>query len=1158
MFGSFREKNSANRQLAGADSAKVSGHAGIATLVERAPRLRIAALFATMIVSSGLGVLTFFALNSAYGAFLGSTTISTTDGVFTDWGTTGSPVSGSANVADLSDDKAPQPQLDLERFWVGFSTADGTAPITDNLVENFYFRVDTADIDGTLDSNFNIQLNLGAGDAGTADHLIQLRAGEDGVDNPEVEIVLFQYNLPYPNIGAFTTGAITEKVANVSFGIAAQDANATGAIHKHDATKYGFEVKIPISWFSSAAPDYGGQFEDDGSGSNSVVTSIFTSTGTLGSVGTPKNVINDADGNTVATVTLTATGGTETVSLIVTKLDFATSTQSIVAGSASTVITAETQDEIGARAVDSDTSIKYSSDSVFGSFSATVNGTYTTTLTLTQSADTKTTSVFYKDTVSGTPTITAAEDPANSPDWTNATQALTITPGPLTSVSHTPDTSGAETVEDQAFVFTTTNPIPIDGKIVLTFPSGFAVSSGSATTLVRENFSGTASVTNISGQAVTITQAGGSILSAGSGVTLVLNNVKNPVAATITGTYLIKTTISGGTTIDQFTGVRSIPSFVTNISSAPVVNVGQTKSATVNITSSVLPVFPRGATANITSGFKNNLTLPRGATVAISSTLAPNFPRSSTATLTETFVLAPGKAGFDTVTLSQTSQNALKSLPSQSIDSGSALKNTTTFGRSSTATLVPTGLLGFPRGATANVSAAFRTALVSKPSPGIGATSEVRSNANFPRAATATVSDTVAPSFLRSATANISDTFAPSFGRGATVNITSSVLPTFPRGATANITTTFLPKFPRSATANVSNSVSTSVVQVGVENVRDTSTLAQSAVLGFPRSATSNISSTVAPSFPRAATANISSTFEPSFPRAATANISASFLPKFPRAATANISDTVVPSFAKAAKTNISDTFAPKFPRASSATLRDSHTLAVVKISALTETNVQPEILVAGEVGNVDVAFTLANALPANGKIVITLPAGFTVSSGAATAIGLAGTSFDGTETVTVSGNVITITRSGGSSLNAGTNVTIQLTNIKNPTSAGSTGTYAIKTTNSGGTTIDQDNAVASDTITSSAAQKKPTPNAGVSITHGGSSSEMLLGATQTHTFTVAHNGSDNASTVTFTASLPTKVSLVSAATTQGSCSGTTKVTCALGAMGATRALPSR
>ena len=134
-----------------------------------------------MIVSSGLWVVTFFALSSVYGAFLRFATISITDGVFTDWGTTGSPVSEPANIADLADASSPQPNRNLERFWVGLSAADGTATTTGNLIENFFFRVDTADTDGTIDANFNIQLNQGAGAAGTADHLIQVRAGQDGV-----------------------------------------------------------------------------------------------------------------------------------------------------------------------------------------------------------------------------------------------------------------------------------------------------------------------------------------------------------------------------------------------------------------------------------------------------------------------------------------------------------------------------------------------------------------------------------------------------------------------------------------------------------------------------------------------------------------------------------------------------------------------------------------------------------------------------------------------------------------------------------------------------------------------------------------------------------------------------------------------------------------
>ena len=1316
IFGPFRRKNTAGRPLPSSDAIEKAGSGFVA---DHAPLIRVATLVVTMVASASLAVVTFLALNAVYAAFLSSATISITDGVFTDWGTTGSPVAGSANVADLSDGSpAPQPSLNLERFWVGFSTADGTLPTTGNLVENFYFRVDTADTDGTLDSNFNIQLNLDAGAAGTADHLIQLRAGEDAVDNPEVEIVLFEYDLPYPNVGAFTTGNITVKVANVTFTGATTDTNATGAIHKHDATKYGFEVKIPISWFSSSAPDYGGKFEADGSGSSSVVTSIFTSTGSLGSVGTPKDVISDADGNTVATVTLTATGGTDSVSLIVTKIGFTTSTQSIVAGSASTVITAQTQDAIGARAVGSDTTIKYSSDSAFGSFSATANGTYTTTLSVTQTADTKTTSVFYKDTVSGTPTITAAEDPAASPDWTNATQAQTVTPGPLTSVTLTPSTSAAEVVEDQTFVFVTTNPIPIDGKIVLTFPTGFTVSSGSATTLVSENFSGTASVTNISGQAVTITRAGGNILAAGSWVTLIFNNVKNPVAATITGTYQIKTTISGGTTIDQFTGVRSIPSNVTNVSSAPLANVTNNRSSTASITSSVVPVFPRGATASITSGFKNNLTLPRGGTVSVTSTLALNFPRSSGLTYTDSIVLAPGKNPVGTVTFSQSIKQNVGANPSTSVGSGSALVKTSAITRSSAASISDTNVLTFPRGATTAITSAFRRITTARRAATVNSESAALGNLSLPR----------------SATANVSDTFAPTFGRGATASISSSVLPTFPRGATANITTTFLPKFLRGATTNVTSNVDTTIVQVGVQDVADTFTATDSAVLGFPsagtanisssfltkfpRSATANVSDTFAPSFPRSATANISDTFSPRFPRSATANISSAVLPKFlrgatanisdkfsvsfprntaatanvsdtfapsfprsatanisdtfsprfprsatanissavlpkflrgatanisdkfsvgfprpaaatanvsdtfvprfpraatanisdtfapsfprsatanirsaalprfPRAATANISDSVLPKFPRAAKTNISDTFLPKFLRSaktnisdavvpkflrsaktnisdtlkpnflrsSTVTAADSHNLAVVVIGDLTVTDVEPESLTVSIVGDVDVSFKLANALPANGKIVITLPSGFTINSGATTAIGADGTSFDGNEVVSVSGQVITITRSGGSSLNAGTSVTIELTNIKNSGTAGSTGTYGIKTTNSGGTSIDDDNAVSADTLINTAgAAKKAAPTADLGVTHSGSTSQSVVGQNRTYTFVVTNNGKDNVSGAKLVNPLPSQVSLVSATTTRGSCSGTTTVTCSLGSFGASQ-----
>ena len=160
-------------------------------------------------------------------------------------------------------------------------------------------------------------------------------------------------------------------------------------------------------------------------------------------------------------------------------------------------------------------------------------------------------------------------------------------------------------------------------------------------------------------------------------------------------------------------------------------------------------------------------------------------------------------------------------------------------------------------------------------------------------------------------------------------------------------------------------------------------------------------------------------------------------------------------------------TYAIKTTNSSDATVDEDAAVSADTITpgALTSADVEPESLVASDVGDVDVTFTLANPLPADGKIVVTLPAGFTLSSGTATDIGTDGTSFDGSESVSISGQVATITRSGGTEVAEGTVVTLELTNIKNPTSVGSSGTYTIKTTNTSDVTIDQDTTVSADNI---------------------------------------------------------------------------------------------
>lgn len=88
----------------------------------------------------------------------------------------------------------------------------------------------------------------------------------------------------------------------------------------------------------------------------------------------------------------------------------------------------------------------------------------------------------------------------------------------------------------------------------------------------------------------------------------------------------------------------------------------------------------------------------------------------------------------------------------------------------------------------------------------------------------------------------------------------------------------------------------------------------------------------------------------------------------------------------------------------------------------------------------------------------------FKGSSPSTASFGIGGS---GTLAVSTVGSIVTITRSGGSIITAGTPVTILLTNVLNPPQAGSTGAYQIKTTDSTGGLIDQDTNVSSDQIIS-------------------------------------------------------------------------------------------
>jgi hypothetical protein len=132
----------------------------------------------------------------------------------------------------------------------------------------------------------------------------------------------------------------------------------------------------------------------------------------------------------------------------------------------------------------------------------------------------------------------------------------------------------------------------------------------------------------------------------------------------------------------------------------------------------------------------------------------------------------------------------------------------------------------------------------------------------------------------------------------------------------------------------------------------------------------------------------------------------------------------------------------------------------------LTSSNVEPDFSVAEAAGDVSVIFTTSNPLPADGKIVITFPSGFRLNSGSDTVMGDDGASFDGTTSVAVSGQIATITRAGdGDSIDADQPVTLELSNIENPSTSGLAGIYSIRTTTALDVSIDEDPEVAPDTF---------------------------------------------------------------------------------------------
>jgi hypothetical protein len=376
---------------------------------------------------------------AAFAGFVGPSAI-TIDGVFTDWtGNVYSQADGSNTGAQAGSAN------DLTTVWYAMSTANGTAPASSsNPIQKVYFRFDTAETSASNPKQaYWVQLNLGTAAAGLADHALQFYV--DTTATPKVTIALYEYATPYPAIAAFTTGTLVPRVVNVS-GLGQQfngvpvDTTATGS-WALNGTTYSFEAQIPIGWYSST---YGGAISADGTGAGLIASAIFTSSGSLGSVGTVKDVLDTAAGNLYFSQVNATSGGTSFVAGNTGGLAYsataADATSTPVAGAADT-ITLTVQKVVssgGGATISTDTSFTGSHNVTISGFSPAPDGTYGSFNGVTLTGPSQTISVTFGS-GSATPSLilnnAATQNIGFSlPDLTfPAANNLTITPTPAAS-----------------------------------------------------------------------------------------------------------------------------------------------------------------------------------------------------------------------------------------------------------------------------------------------------------------------------------------------------------------------------------------------------------------------------------------------------------------------------------------------------------------------------------------------------------------------------------------------------------------------------------------------------------------------------------------------------------------------------------------------------
>lgn len=186
---------------------------------------------------------------------------------------------------------------------------------------------------------------------------------------------------------------------------------------------------------------------------------------------------------------------------------------------------------------------------------------------------------------------------------------------------------------------------------------------------------------------------------------------------------------------------------------------------------------------------------------------------------------------------------------------------------------------------------------------------------------------------------------------------------------------------------------------------------------------------------------------------------------------------------------------APQYIVATSATDGGGNTNWIFSVGAMTSATVSLASSTASAPTDATISFTSAHFIPSDGKIIVDFPAGFDLSgiSGASSAGDI-----DGSLAVGVTGQSVTLTRSGGTAIAAATAIDdLIIANVINPASDGVTGSFTLSSTTSSDAIID----------TATAA------GATIIATHFNVSASTMIGADPLTGVTLTSSALGNAST---------------------------------------------